>query len=94
MKINNPNFDVPSETIEDFLDDGIAIIVEWRKIDLSNPNNELLLGIVDNGLIRYVIESYNIAGMEGQSSDSSAGNTRVFRTTPESNLKSSLSQRL
>lgn len=92
MKIKNPNFDVPTDTLVDYCQDAINIIVKWRKLNINNSNNELLQGLYDTEIVRFVVESYNMIGIEGQSSDSSLGNTRVFKATPETNLKSSIKQ--
>lgn len=92
MKINNPNFDTSSETIQDFIDDAILIISNWRK--LNGDMTELLEGRYDDKIIKYVLEAYNMLGNEGQATDNSLGVGKTFRNSPEGNLKSSIPQRL
>lgn len=92
LKAKNPNFDISTELLDDYCQDAINIIAKWRKLDLNKSQNELLEGLYDTEIVNFIVESYNMIGIEGQSSDSSLGNTRVFRATPETNLKSSIKQ--
>ena len=92
LKAKNNNFDAPVELLNDYCQDAINIIAKWRKLNISKPQNELLQGLYDTEIVNFVIESYNMIGIEGQSSDNSLGNSKVFRATPETNLKSSIKQ--
>lgn len=92
LKAKDPNFDISAELLNDYCQDAINIIVKWRKLNINKPQNELLQGLYDTEIVNFVIESYNMIGLEGQSSDNSLGNSKVFRATPETNLKSSIKQ--
>nr|DAE27607.1 MAG TPA: hypothetical protein [virus sp. cti5L29] len=48
----------------------------------------------DSNIINFVIESYNIMGIEGQAYDGNGSSVKQFSGTPLSRLKSSITQRL
>lgn len=89
LTLNLPNYEYDEDLLGDYFDDAIDIIKDWKR----NFNDSLFFdGSYDDKIIRFIIESINTNGVEGQSSSSANGNKRVFIATPESNLKSSMPQ--
>lgn len=87
----NSEYEPDTDLIDDFIDSAISEIKRWRKAD---DDTELLTGMYDSNIISFVVESYNIMGVEGQSYEGNGSNTRQFSGTPLSRLKSSIPQRL
>lgn len=91
LAYNTPDYTYDENLLRDYFDEACLIIKKWKK--WSNTD-KILSGDYDNQIIRYIIESINISGLEGQSSSSANGVTKTFRATPEANLKSSIPQSL
>lgn len=89
LQYNAPDYVYDEDLLGDFFDDAISIIKSWRKM---TADDDLLDGDYDSNVVRFIIESINIAGLEGQSSSSTSSTTKSFINTPESNLKSSIPQ--
>ena len=87
----NSEWEADTELIDDFIDTALNEIYVWRK--LSN-DNELLSGMYDSNIIRFVIESYNMLGIEGQTYESNGQTAKQYATTPLATLKSSIPQRI
>lgn len=87
----NSEYEPDSAIIDDFIDSAITEIKIWRK---ASNDNELLTGMYDNNIINFVIESYLIMGVEGQSYDGNGSTTKQYSGTPLSRLKGSIPQRL
>ena len=78
-----------SIVLSDFLDEGISIITQWRKL---KDNNEFVNGKHDNGLLNYLKNKYIANGRELYSDYSSGGVKAKMDKTPESILKSTCKQ--
>lgn len=89
LAINFPDYSFDADIIGDFFDDACGIIRGWKK--LTN-DNALISGDYDRNIIQFIVESINMAGLEGQSSSSANGVTKAFINSPEANLKSSIPQ--
>lgn len=87
----NSEYEPDTDLIDDFIDSACSEIKRWRKAD---DDTELLSGMYDSNIISFVVESYNIMGIEGQSYDGVGSNSRQFSGTPLSRLKGSIPQRL
>ena len=87
----NSEWAADTELVDDFIDTALNEIYVWRK--LSN-DNELLSGMYDSNIIRFVIESYNMLGIEGQTYESNGQTAKQYATTPLSRLLSSIPQRI
>ena len=89
LTLNLPNYEYDEDILGDYFDDAVSIIKDWK----HNFDDSLVLsGLYDDKIIKFIIESININGVEGQSSSSANGNKKVFYASPESNLKSSIPQ--
>ena len=73
----------------DFLEDGITILRNWRKL---KDDTEFLAGIHNGGLVNFLKDKYNANGRENFQNYSSGGVTSSMRNTPESRLKSTCKQ--
>ena len=89
LSLNSPNYVYSEEILGIYFDDAIDIIVDWKRL---SDVDSIISGIYDKNIVQFIIESIVISGMEGQSSNSSNGNKKVFIASPESNLKSSIPQ--
>ena len=89
LSLNSPDYVYDEDLLGDYFDEAVDIIVDWKK---ASDNKLILSGKYDKNIIQFIIESINIAGLEGQSSSSANGITKSFIGTPESNLKSSIPQ--
>ena len=88
---NFPDYDYNEELLGDYFDDAVSIIKDWKR----NQNDSVVMtGIYDRQIVQFIIESLNMAGIEGQSSSSANGITKAFISSPESNLKASIPQSL
>lgn len=87
----NSEYEADTDLIDDFLDSAFSEINRWRK---NTDDSELLSGMYDSNIINFVIESYNIMGIEGQAYDGNGSSVKQFSGTPLSRLKSSITQRL
>lgn len=87
----NSEYEADEDIINDFIDSAINEIILWRRLD---KDDEFLSGMYDTQIIRFVIESYNIIGIEGQSYESNGATAKQFTETPLSRLKSSIKQRI
>lgn len=87
----NSEYETDEDLINDFIESAINEIIEWRHLE---QDNEFLSGMYDNAIIRFVIESYNILGVEGQTYESNGATAKQYSGTPLSRLKSSISQRI
>lgn len=88
---NFPDYDYDEELLGDYFDDAVSIIKDWKR----NQNDSVVMtGIYDRQIVQFIIESLNMAGIEGQSSSSANGITKSFISSPESNLKASIPQSL
>ena len=72
-----------------FLDDGIAIIKQWRKL---KDNDEFLTGKHDYALKQFVIDKYLSNGRDIYKGYSSGGVNATMDQTPEGRLKNSCKQ--
>ena len=91
LTLNSPNYVYDDETLGDYFDDAIDIIVDWKKFSSTDP---ILTGKFDKEIVKFIIESIVASGMEGQSQNYTNGIKKVFISSPESNLKSSIPQGL
>lgn len=89
LTFNLPNYQYDSELLGDYFDDAVLIIKDWKK---NFEDNIVLSGNYDDKIVKFIIESINLNGQEGQSSSSANGNKKVFINTPEGNLRSSIPQ--
>ena len=87
----NSEYEADEDLIEDFIDSAINEIQVWRRL---TSEDEFLSGMYDTNIIRFVIESYNILGIEGQSYEGNGATSKQFSETPLSRLKSSIPQRM
>jgi hypothetical protein len=87
----NSDYEVDAEYVEDLIDEAEHIILDWTK---SKNENIFDGGVYDVPIIKYCIESINLAGLEGQSHSTANGTTKTFIASPESNLKSAIPQRM
>lgn len=87
----NSEYEADTELINDFIDTAINELKLWRHLD---NDDEFLSGMYDSAIMRFVIESYNILGIEGQSYESNGATAKQFTETPLSRLKSSIKQRI
>ena len=92
-KLSNafPDYEYDEDLLSDYFDDAVSIIMKWRKMSNENP---VLSGSYDSEIVQFIVESINRSGIEGQSSSSANGISKVFIATPEDNLKSKIPQRL
>lgn len=87
----NSEYEPNTDLINDFIDNAVNEIKVWRK---TTEDTELLSGIYDSNIINFVVESYNMIGVEGQSYDGNGSTTKQYSGTPLSRLKGSIPQRL
>lgn len=87
----NSEYEPDTDLIDDFIDNAINEIKMWRK---TTEDTELLSGMYDSNIISFVIESYNMMGVEGQSYDGNGSTTKQYLGTPLARLKGSIPQRL
>lgn len=87
----NSEYEPDYELIDDFIDNATNEIKVWRK---TTEDTELLTGMYDSNIINFVIESYNMMGVEGQSYDGNGSTTKQYSGTPLARLKGSIPQRL
>lgn len=87
----NSEYEPDTDIIDDFIDSAINEIKVWRK---TSEDTELLTGMYDSNIIGFVVESYNMMGVEGQSYDGNGSTTKQYSGTPLSRLKGSIPQRL
>lgn len=71
------------------IEDAISIIRVWRKL---KNDKEILEGLYDTNIVTFVLNSINMAGIEGQSQSIANGIRKNFYNTPESVLKSEIKQ--
>ena len=87
----NSDYEVDAEYVGDLVDEAENIIMRWVKSDNENIFDG---GVYDVPIIKYCIESINLAGLEGQSYSTANGTTKTFIASPEANLKSAIPQRM
>ena len=87
----NSEYEPDYDLIDDFIDNATNEIKVWRK---TTEDTELLTGMYDSNIINFVIESYNMMGVEGQSYDGNGSTTKQYLGTPLARLKGSIPQRL
>lgn len=89
LAINNPYADFDNETVGDYVDEAVAIILDWKKAKTDSifDNNKY-----DREIVNYVVESINWAGNEGVSHISGNGSSKDFIASPADNLKKSIPQ--
>jgi len=87
----NSEYEADEDLIEDFIDSAINEIIVWRRLD---SDEEILSGRYDTNIVNFVIESYNIQGIEGQSYEGNGATSKQFTESPLSRLKSSIPQRM
>lgn len=86
---NFPDYDYDDDLLGDYFEDAVSIIKDWKR----NQNDTVVLsGLYDRQIVQFIIESLNMAGIEGQSTSSANGVTKSFISSPESNLKASIPQ--
>lgn len=86
-----PDYEYDEDLLSDYFDDACSIIKDWLKL---SDDATLITGDYDFKIVTFIIQSLVSAGLEGQSSSSANGVSKVFYGSPESNLKKSISQRL
>jgi uncharacterized membrane-anchored protein len=86
----NSDYSADSDLVAYFLDEAINEITKWRSL---LDSAEFLTGIYDNNIIRYIVESYNLQGNEGQSYNSANGSARRYIANPLANLLGSINQK-
>lgn len=89
LTLNLPNYQYDNELLGDYFDDAVLIIKDWKR---NFEDDIVISGNYDDKIVKFIIESINVNGLEGQSSSSANGNKKVFINTPESNLKGSITQ--
>lgn len=89
LAYNTPDYAYDEDLLKDYFDDACAIIKDWKR---WSSTDGVLSGDYDNQIIKFIIESINVSGLEGQSMSSANGVTKTFIASPESNLKSSIPQ--
>lgn len=87
----NSEYEADEDIINDFIDSAINEIANWRHL---TDESEYLSGMYDNSIIRFVIESYNQMGIEGQSYEANGATSKQFAETPLARLLSSIPQRM
>ena len=87
----NSEWEADEELIDDFIDTAINEISLWRKL---TTDTEFLSGMYDNNIIRFVIQSYNMIGTEGQTYESNGQTAKQYGLSPLAVLKSSIPQRI
>ena len=88
---NFPDYEYDEDLLNDYFDEACDIIRDWKR--LSNDSS-FFTGNYDRPIIQFIIESLNVAGIEGQSMSSANGITKSFYGSPEANLKSQIPQSL
>lgn len=91
MTYNNPNAEFSEDLLGLYIDGAIDELYAWRK--LSN-DAEFLDGRYDSVIQEFVVESLNVNGNEGKSSENSSGMASNYYGDPIANLRSRVSQRL
>lgn len=88
---NFPDYEYDEDLLGDYFDDACDIIRDWKRL---SSDDALISGNFDRQIVQFIIESINTSGIEGQSSSSANGSSKVFYGSPESNLKKSIPQSL
>ena len=91
LSLNSQDYTYDTNLLGDYFDDAIEIIKSWKKL---RTETDILNGIYDVQIQKYIIESINYSGNEGLSYGSANGVSKNYIATPESNLKSSIPQSL
>ena len=89
LQFNASDYEYDEDYLGDLFDEACNIILDWKKL---SSTNSFLDGRYDSAIVRYIVESINMSGIEGQTSSSANGNTKTFRNSPEGNLKASIPQ--
>ena len=89
LQFNASDYEYDEDYLTDLFEEACNIIVDWKRL---SSTDSFLDGRYDMQIIRYIIESVNMSGIEGQTSSSANGNSKNFRNTPEGNLKASIPQ--
>lgn len=89
LQFNASDYEYDEEYLADFFEEACNIIVDWKRL---SSTDSFLDGRYDSAIVRYIVESVNMSGIEGQTSSSANGNTKSFHNSPEGNLKSSIPQ--
>lgn len=89
LEYSSYDYAVDTELLNDYFDEACSIIKGWRK---KTDDSFLLDGKYDVNIITYIVQSFNYAGLEGQSISRINENEKEFIGTPESNLKKSIPQ--
>lgn len=89
LSLGNPDERADPNLLNIYLNFGIAEIKRRRKL---KNDDELLSGIHDYVLVRFIVRSYNEGGVEGAESATSLGTTRNFTLSPLAELKSNVRQ--
>lgn len=91
LSLNSQDYTYDANLLGDYFDDAVYIIRDWKRLA---TDDSILNGIYDVQIQKFIIESINYAGNEGQTYGSANGVSKNFIATPESNLKSSIPQSL
>jgi uncharacterized membrane-anchored protein len=86
----NSDYCANEDLVEYFLDEAINEITKWRNLE---DDAEFLAGTYDTNIVRYIVESYNLQGNEGQSYNSANGSAKRYIANPLANLLGSISQK-
>jgi hypothetical protein len=89
LQFNASDYEYDEEYLGDLYDEACGIICDWKRL---SSTDSFLDGRYDMPIVRYIIESVNMSGIEGQISSSANGNSKTFHNTPEGNLKTSIPQ--
>jgi hypothetical protein len=87
--MSNTDIDKITLVLSDYLDDGITILRNWRKL---KNDNEFLIGLHNSSLVLYIKSKYQANGRDLFSEYSSGGIKANTKKTPESVLKSTCKQ--
>lgn len=88
---NYPDYEYDKELLGDYFDDAVSIIRKWVKL---KNDDSFLNAKYEREIVKFIVESIVVSGMEGQSESYANGIKRKFYANPESNLKASIPQSL
>lgn len=77
--------------LEDYFDDAVIALRNWRKIKEDN-NTSFLSGEHNSRIVKYIVRVFQELGIEGQTSSNVGGDSKAFKTTPMQDLLSGLPQ--
>lgn len=75
--------------LEEYYYSGVDIIRKWRKL---SDDSEIILGTWDEELVAFIVDSWNSMNEELLSNVNVGGNSRTYKMSPESALKTKIRQ--